>query len=127
MLCAHGLSGQRLNDVVRVTTLARLTYASSAWVGFLNAAHKDRINAVIRKLIRHEYLPPDQPMFEQLSNTADCRLFSSILSNNNHVLHKFLPSIKVTGYTLCLRAHNRQLPLVNSFDMQGFFARMLFA
>src|SRR5688572_17470016 len=33
VLVAHGHHGQRLFDVVRATTLARLLYASSVWLG----------------------------------------------------------------------------------------------
>src|ERR1043165_8392055 len=34
VLVSHGLHGQRLFDVVRATTIARLLYASPVWWGF---------------------------------------------------------------------------------------------
>ena len=37
VLVAHGLRGQRLFDVVRATTVARLLYVSPAWWGFPSA------------------------------------------------------------------------------------------
>ena len=126
LLSAHGLSGQRLHDVVRATTMSRLTYASSAWSGFTNAEQKARINAVIRKMTRLGYLPPDQPTFEELCTNADNSLFASVLMNPSHVLHKFLPPVKNTGYSLRPRSHNRLLPMADAFERRGFILRMIY-
>ena len=126
LLRSHGLAGQRLFDVVSSTTLARLTYAMPAWIGYINEEQKGRINAVIKKLIRFQYLPPDQPLIEELSQKSDLRLFKSVISNPNHILNKFLPPIKTTKYSMRSRPHNRQLPMDDSFERRGFINRLLF-
>src|ERR1700733_3948809 len=40
LLRSHGLASQRLFDVVSSTTLARLTYAMPAWIGYINEEQK---------------------------------------------------------------------------------------
>src|SRR3984885_3834233 len=105
LLRAHGLSGQRLYDIVGATALARLTYATPAWVGYITA---------------------DQADFDDLCKKADIRLFRSILSNKNHVLHKFLTPIKDLKYQLRPRLHNHTLPFADTFERHGFILRMLF-
>jgi hypothetical protein len=85
LLRAHGLSGQRLYDIVVATAFARLTYATPAWVGYITADQKARIRASIRKLQRQDFLPSDQADFDDLCKKADIRLFHSILSNKHHV------------------------------------------
>src|SRR3984885_4288418 len=111
LLRAHGLSGQRLYDIVVATAIARLTYATPAWVGYITADQKARIRASIRKLQRQDFLPSDQADFDDLCKKADIRLFHSILSNKNHVLHKFLTPIKDLKYQLkdlgCIILHCR--------------------
>ena len=74
ILVSHGLQGQRLYDVVRATTLARLLYASPVWWGFANAGERNRLKSVLRKLIRLGFLPDDTPCFEEYCSRADCSL-----------------------------------------------------
>jgi hypothetical protein len=126
ILIAHGLTGQRLHDVVRSTTLARLSYASPAWYGFTNAEQRGRLNAVIRKLTRLQYLPVDQPSFDELVLHIDRNLFMSVLKNEGHVLHHLLPPVKITKYALRPQLHNRQLPFADNFNRRGFILRMLY-
>src|SRR3984885_12002442 len=125
LLRSHGLAGQRLFDVVSSTTLARLAYAMPAWIGYINEEQKGRINAVIKKLIRFKYLPPDQLLIKMLSQKSDLGLFKSVISNSGHVLNKFLPPIKTTNYSMRSRPHNRQLPMDDSFERRGFINRLL--
>ena len=40
LLVAHGLTGNRLHDVVRSTTVARMLYSSPAWWGFANEGRR---------------------------------------------------------------------------------------
>src|SRR3984885_5619587 len=126
LLTAHGLSGQRLHDVVRATTMARIMYASPAWYGFTNAEQRARINSIIRKLSRFGYLPSDQPTFEVLNSNADRSLFAAALRNPGHVLHNLLPPIKITKYSLRPRPHNREFPLADNFERRGFILRMIY-
>src|SRR5688572_17024020 len=46
LLIAHGYHGQRLFDVVEVTTRARLLYASSVWWGFATVRERKRLNGI---------------------------------------------------------------------------------
>ena len=127
LLCAHGLSGVRLQDIVRATTMARILYASPAWFGFTNEMQRTRINAVIKKFIRYGYLPKDQLQFETLNDKADSNLFLSTLHNPGHVLHNLLPPVKITNYSLRPRKHNRIIPQAGNFQRRGFIFRMLYS
>jgi len=113
ILTAHGLSGPGLYDVVRATTVARLLYAAPAWWGFASQREKGMLQSVMNRLIRQRYLPSDSPTFEQLCLKADTCLFSAVLANPGHVLHRFLPPKKLLAYSLRPRSHDRVLPLAN--------------
>ena len=64
VLRAHGLSGPNLWDVTRATAVAKLTYACSAWWGYVDSGGKARIQSVLNKLKRlgflAEYISFDQ-------------------------------------------------------------------
>jgi len=47
VLVAHGLTGNRLHDVVRSTTLAQLLYASPSWWGFTTVGERERMTALV--------------------------------------------------------------------------------
>jgi hypothetical protein len=126
VLVAHGLSGLRLYDVVRSTSLARLLYASSAWSGFANAGQLERINGLIRRMVRYKFLPEDQTSFEKLCECADSSLFNMILHNPSHVLYRFLPPIRNVTYSLRPRPHNREIPCADTLTRRGFITRMLY-
>jgi len=87
VLVSHGLHGQRLFDVVRATTLARLLYASPVWWGFATVGERKRLNGIVRKLTRSGFLPADVHSFDSHCSRANSTLFRSILSNFCHVLH----------------------------------------
>ena len=93
-LVAHGLHGPHLHDVVKATTLARMLYASPAWWGFIGQGDRDRLQSIMRRLIRFHYLPEDTPSFEQLCAKADSRLFTAVLVDGGHVLHDLLPPVE---------------------------------
>ena len=63
------------------------------------------------------FLPKDQASLELLCDSADMKLFASILRNPHHVLHQFLPPVKHTTHNLRSRAHNRVLPNVKRFHV----------
>ena len=58
----------------RATVVARLTYAASAWRGFIRAPDLQRINSVIDRARRHGYCPADLPSLEELCEDADDEL-----------------------------------------------------
>ena len=84
VLVAHGHHGQRLFDVVRVTTIARLLYASSVWWGFATVGEHKRLNGILRKMTRPGFLPADFPSFDKHCSRAYSTLFRSILLNPCH-------------------------------------------
>ena len=123
---AHGLTGNRLHDVVRSTTLAQLLYSSPSWWGFTTVGERERMTALLNKLIRQGYLPTSTPTIEELCAKADEALFSAVLSDPGHVLHRLLPPIRETGYSLRPRSHNRTIPQADPLTRKGFITRMLY-
>ena len=125
-LSYHGLSGPPLWEVTRATLLSRLTYASQAWWGLLDASGKAKMQALLGKAIKQGFLPQSQPSFTDICNAADQRLFSSILLNPNHVLHHYLTPVKQTSYNFRPRAHNRMVPRTkDSLFKKTFIIKML--
>ena len=59
VLRAHGLNGPNLWEVSRATAVAKLTYACSAWWGYVNAGAKSRIQSTMKKFKRLGFLPED--------------------------------------------------------------------
>ena len=114
ILTAHGLKGANLFDVARATTVARLLYASPAWWGFARQEDKNRLQSIINRMIRRGNLPFDNPTFDQLCRKADTGLFTVVLNNPGHVLHKLRPSRKSTTYALRPRCHDRVLTLIDN-------------
>ena len=64
----------------------RLTYASPAWWGFCGTGEKEQLGAVVARLVRRQFLPPDQPSLQDIIDAADMRFFLKILGNPCHVL-----------------------------------------
>lgn len=126
VLVSHGLTGSRLHDVVRSTTVARMLYSSPVWWGFTNSGERDRLSALIRKLKRQGFLPSDTPTFDQLCSKADDALFAAILHDPGHVLHDLLPPIRISVYSLRPRSHNREIPRCDPLTGKGFITRLLY-
>ena len=103
-LQSHGLGAPQLFDVARATLVAQLTYASPAWVGFINCDDQARLQSVLKKLQRSGFLPHNFQTFKQICEAADAQLFSSIVHNDDHVLHQLLPLLKLTHIT-CVNEH----------------------
>src|SRR6218665_3495435 len=69
------------------------------------------------------YLPQDFPTFEELAGTADHQLFKSIITNLHHVLRRYFPEKKPSGYNLRPRVHNCELPVK---DYQNFVPHTIY-
>jgi len=65
---------------------------------FLILADFYRIQFVIKKAQRYGYLPRNFPDVSSHVDALDINLFSSILFNQNHVLHQLMPPEKVTHW-----------------------------
>ena len=123
----HGLSGPPLWEVTRATFIARLTYASQAWWGLLDAQSRDRLEKVLNKAVREGFLPKRHPSFAQICDSADEQMFGDILKNPKHVLHHLLPPVSEAKSRLRTRAHDREMPAANqnTFTRKTFINRML--
>ena len=75
---AHGLSGGALWAVSQAHIVSRLTYAAPAWWGFCNMGERDQLQAIVSRLVKRNYLPPNQPPLHDIVATADLRLFNSV-------------------------------------------------
>ena len=127
VLRSRGLSGQQLWDVTTQTLVARMLYASPVWWGFIDAGSRNEIEAVIRRLIRLNYLPSEFGLFEEMCRKADTALFSAVLTDSTHVLNHLLPPVKDVGYNLRPRTHDRCLPgRLSSLQKKNFLNRLLF-
>ena len=74
ILRAHGMDDSDLQTVglYRSVVIAKLTYASSAWWGFISATDRQRLDAFIRRSERSHLVPPNLPSFAELCRTTDC-------------------------------------------------------
>ena len=123
---AHGLLGNCLFDVLRSTTVGRMLHCSHVWWGFKDAQEQGALEGIIRKLVRLGFLPLSTPTFEVLCNKADSNLFACILNNPCHFLHKLLPPIRITRYSMDPRSHNRELHIFDYISKKCFLTRMLY-
>ena len=69
----HGLCGPPLWEVAGATLMSRLTYASSAWCGFIDAEGRKRLNSVVANATKQGYLPPCQPSFDDICMRIDLK------------------------------------------------------
>jgi hypothetical protein len=114
--CAHGLPTAALQNIYRSVVLAKVMYAASAWSGFASQTDRQRIDSFVQRGKRSGFCPFDTQDFAGLCQSADSKLFKSVLSNTNHLLHRLLPdkSEALLHYNLRSRPHDRQLPNCNS-------------
>src|ERR1043165_1847590 len=122
----HDLLGPMLHDVVRMTTVSRLLYASSAWWGFVGQQKHNRLQSVMNRFVRLRYLPVNNPTLEQLCRTADGNLFTAALADPGHVLNLLLPPVKTLPYFLRPRLHDRIVPRADNLMRKTFLTRMLY-
>jgi len=92
ILRAHGLSVSGLHIVFRSVAVAKITYASSVWSGFVIKRDEQRIDAFLRRNKKCGFCQPDLPSFQELCDTVDEQLFAKILHNKHHLLHYLLHS-----------------------------------
>jgi hypothetical protein len=126
VLKAHGLSLNALSDICRATLVAKLTYASPAWIGYTTTMERNRLQAVLSKARRWGVYLSSAPEFEDIVDKADQILFKKTLANRCHVLHQLLPPVKTHAHNLRTRAHNRVLPTKTTATARNFLSRMLY-
>jgi len=129
ILRAHGMCDVALQAVYRSVIIAKLTYASSAWWGFATATDRQRIDGFLRRSQRYGFCSPGMPLFSELCESADDKLFKKIINNDHHLLHSLLPEISsaAQNYNLRTRHHNKQLPERSGhLSDSNFITRMLY-
>jgi hypothetical protein len=104
-----GLSKEGLNIIFQAIIVSRITYAMSAFSGFLNTCDIDRMNAVFRKAKRWG-ITECAYYVEDFIETAQLKLFKRINCNNNHCLYQLLPNKRDCNYNLRIRGHEYELP-----------------
>ena len=118
--------GPALWNVTKSTMISKLLYTSPVWFGYLDKESRDRCQSLLNRHKRLGFLGKDFDNFITLCENADDVLFSSLLLNENHVLHKLLLPLKSTQYNLRNRPHNYTLPIVNNnYIKHNFMFRML--
>src|SRR6218665_111528 len=90
---------------------------------YLKAAHLHRLENLIHRVKRGNYLPEDGPSFASLAMLADNSLFQSVVSNPDHVLRHLCQERPASQYDLQPRLHPFVLP--NS-DPKNFLPRLLY-
>jgi len=91
--------------------VAKLTYASSAWIGFFSANDRQKITAFIRRSKRTGFCSSQLDDFSSLCDAADTQLFTEILHNPCHVIQALLTPPADHNYDVRDRPHNRRLPV----------------
>jgi Reverse transcriptase (RNA-dependent DNA polymerase) len=129
VLRSHGLCTNDIHTVYRLIVVAKITYASSAWSGFISAADSQHIDSFIRRSKKAALCDPTLPTFAELCLLADEQLFSKILTNPQHILTELLPppSAASQNYSLRFRKHERELPTkLTNLTNKNFIIRLLY-
>ena len=71
---------------------------------------RDQLAAVVTRLAKKNYLPPDQPTLHEMVATADVQLFNQVVANPTHVLAPLIPPSKSHSYNLQKHPHDLRIP-----------------
>ena len=111
-LHAHGLSGRALWTVTQAHILSRLTYACSAWWGFVILERgRDQLAALVIRLAIRLDLPPNQPTLHEMVATAGVKFFNQVVANPAHVLAPLIQPSKSHSYNLRKRPYDLHISL----------------
>lgn len=125
MLKRKGLSVKCLKIVYTALVLNKITYAISAWAGFLSSSEVSQFNSVLKKAFRYGYT--DKVLeFEELQSSTDRKLFEKIQRVGN-CLNCILPECINGVHALRSRGHLYKLPNCRKrLHRQSFLVRALF-
>jgi hypothetical protein len=122
-----GLKPESLWSVSRAILMAKITYCSPAWRGFLSLNEIDRIKSLVRRAQRWGLYSNSGQTVDEIFDKSDRQLFKKIAGNPDHVLHHILPPIKNVAYNLRSRGHGRVLPEKTTSLSRNFMTRMLYS
>ena len=126
MLNSQGLNKASLQLMFSAIILAKLRYASPAWIGFASASNINKLDSFLARSKRTGFCSTNLPSFEVLSESADAGLFRAITQNPGHVLHRLLPPKKPTTYNMRKRTHDFCIPQRTNLNNRNFIERMLY-
>ena len=78
------MNNEALEQIYKAVVIAKLLHASPAWLGFATAADKQRVEAFVRRGVRHGLHRASDPTPTQLTEASDDNLF-----------HLYTPDIEV--------------------------------
>ena len=122
---AHGLYGPKLYDITESLIIARIKYAAPSWCGFAKREHLKKLQSLLNKFMRFNYLSPNYPEIKAIFSSFDERLFSRVTNNPHHVLHQILPPVKSTSRDMRRRTHNYTKTIYSSYQDKTFLPRLL--
>ena len=96
----HGLPSGLIHDIFQATVVAKLSYASPAWWGYVSAADRARLEAFLQRSVRLGFQSASAPTLASVCAHADDRLFAKIINNSRHLLRPILPPARVEHYHL---------------------------
>jgi len=104
---------KRVYSVFQAVVVAKLMYASPAWIGFTTATDHNRVDAFFVTGQGYRFCSPDLLPYDELLENADDKLFTNICWNPAHVLRSLLPTTSVASqhYGLRQRKHCIKLPM----------------
>ena len=118
---------KRLKAMVWAVQRCGMLHGLLFWRRFINADEANKLQTIVNKAKRSNFLPSDFSAFEELFDSADFALFRTVLTAPDHVLHPLLPPRKKTGYNLRKRSHGLMLAEAkSSFLRNNFLVRMLY-
>ena len=83
---------------------------------------------VLKKLQRSGFLHNNFQTFIEICEAADAQLFSSIIHNDDHVLHQLLPPVKTHSHNLRKPTHDFVIPRCDdSLMRKNFIIRLISA
>ena len=96
------MNNEALEQIYKAVVIAKLLHASPAWWEFATAVDKQRVEAFVRRGVRHGLYRASNPTPTQLAEASDDNLFSNVplLTNSNHVLKQLLPDKSNHHYNL---------------------------
>ena len=124
VLRCHRMNNKALEQVYKAAVIEKLLHASPPWLGFATGADKQRVEAFVRRGVRHGLYRASDPTPTQLTEVSDDNLFSNLLTNSNHVLKQLLPDNSNHHYNLRHRRHTLTLSIKT--DARNFVVRQLF-
>ena len=104
-----GLCDAGVQAVFRSVVVAKILYASAAWIGFVTATDRQRVDAFLRRSKRCGFCPSDLPSFDELLEYNDDKLFNQINNNVEHLLYSLFPPLLVAPEHYEQRVHNISL------------------